>query len=84
MRVQVYETSFIATCPTNGLGVQYHLKITLKHMVMVEDILEEVASIETGYHEDIADRLAERFGGDQELVADHHGVKITSYRKENA
>lgn len=74
-----YAHSFVAACPNNGKRIRYYLTMDTDQLVMVEDIVEFCAKQE-GYHEEIADRLAARFPGQQELKAHHHGVQITTTR----
>jgi hypothetical protein len=76
-----YHLTFTATCPNNGVEIKYNLTIDTKLTIMVEEIMEEVQSIKTGFHEDIADRLAHRFFGRQTLKGHHHGVDITTVRQ---
>jgi hypothetical protein len=76
-----YHVTFIATCPNNGVEIHYDLTIDTKLTIMVEDIMAEVRSITAGFHEDIADRLADRFLGRQTLKGHHHGVDITTVRQ---
>jgi len=76
-----YHVTFKATCPNNGVEIDYDLTIDTKLTIMVEEIMEEVQNITSGYHEDIADRLADRFFGRQTLKGHHHGVDITTVRQ---
>ena len=79
-----YTTNFFAVCPNNGIRIAYELTITTGCNLRVEDILEEVGEIKTGFHEDIADQLMEAMGGSQVLKADHHGVCIETIRPHMA
>lgn len=79
-RRNTYHTKFRATCPNNGVAINYDLVVESRQTIMVEEIVSEVEAIGSGYHEVIADRLYRRFGGRQILVAHHHGVDITSIR----
>jgi hypothetical protein len=45
-------------------------------MIHVEHIRAVIALIKKGWHEQIADRLAESLGGDQTIIATHQGVEI--------
>lgn len=76
-----YHVTFTATCPNNGVEIDYDLTIETNLTIMVEDIMAEVQSIKCGFHEDIADRLGNRFLGRQTLKGHHHGVDITTVRQ---
>jgi hypothetical protein len=78
--VNTYRTEFFCLCPVNQVRIKYALAIKTPNMVPVEEILAVVESQHEGYHEDIADELLKRFGGEQTLTADHHGVQITTER----
>ena len=75
-----YETEFFCQCPKNGIRIKYSLNIQTNEVVMVEDILAAVSGFQSDFHEQIADRLHQRFGGLQTMSADHHGVRITTHR----
>lgn len=79
--VNTYRTEFFCQCPVNQTRVKYSLTIRTRNMVPVEEILAVVESHAEGYHEDIADELLNRFGGEQTLIADHHGVTIETERR---
>jgi hypothetical protein len=76
----VYTLLFTTVCPVNSLPVQYELEVTSVHRIMAEDLQAACAELKTGLHEDIADKLYERFGGRQSLKAFHHGVDIFTRR----
>lgn len=78
--MNTYQTKFIAECPANGARILYDLTISTGVSIMVEDINEFLSEVTSDYHESIADRLFEAFGGQQVLKADHHGVSITTIR----
>ena len=78
--MNTYRTSFTALCPVNGATIEYRLHIHTGLTIEVEKILAAVRAIGSGFHEDIADKLLEQFGGSQTLVADHHGVTIETIR----
>lgn len=79
-KVNIYEISFEARCPTNGKLINYNLKILSDKKILVETIKDHVEALAGfGWHEDIADKL-KSVGGLQTLVANHHGVKITTHR----
>lgn len=78
-----YTIQFAANCPTNGVRTNFTLRIDSPAMVMVEELVAYVEAIESGapaFHEEIADRLAERFRGAHTLTAWHHGVLIETKR----
>jgi hypothetical protein len=76
-----YSTKFIALCPVNNKPIIYQLKIKHIEKILVEDILETISEFSSGFHESIADGLFEKFGGEQTLIANHHGVVIQTERK---
>lgn len=78
--MNTYATKFFARCPTNGVRIEYALTIRSEAMIQVEDIIAAVSELTNGFHEKFADALAAQFGGNQTLVADHHGVTITTVR----
>jgi len=62
----------------------YDLKIETKQIISVEELLEHINHwYQDGFHELIADHLAENFNGIQTLEANHHSVKITTIREGN-
>jgi hypothetical protein len=62
----------------------YELKIETKQIISVEELLEHINHwYQDGFHELIADHLAENFNGIQTLEANHHSVKITTIREGN-
>ena len=75
-----YSTEFTARCPTNNLQIRYRLSISTDKVIRVEDILSCVSGFNSGYHEDFADAIFDRFGGRQQLIANHHGVTISTER----
>lgn len=80
--MNTYRTEFFCLCPVNRVRIKYTLSIKTRVMLPVEEILAVVESYSEGYHEQIADELHSRFGGEQTLVAEHHGVTITTERNE--
>lgn len=78
--MNIYRHSFIATCPSDGDAIVYSLEIRSLQMIRVEHIKTATALIKQGWHEQIADDLAERFGGDQVIKAVHQGVEIETVR----
>jgi hypothetical protein len=82
--VNIYETSFYCKCPINKIRILYELKIETKEIISVEELLKHIEHwYQDGFHELIADHLAESFNGVQTLKADHHSVKITTIRQGN-
>lgn len=79
--MNTYRTEFFCHCPVNRVRIKYALTIRTRNMVPVEEILSVVEAYDEGYHEEIADELLNRFGGEQTLVADHHGVTIETERR---
>lgn len=75
-----YRHTFAATCPSDGEVIFYSLEIRSQSMIRVEHIKTATALIKQGWHEQIADHLAERFGGDQVIKAVHQGVEIETVR----
>lgn len=78
--MNIYRHTFAATCPSDGDTIIYSLEIRSLAVVMVEHIRTATALIKSGYHERIADELAERLGGDQTIKAVHQGVEIETVR----
>jgi len=75
-----YRHLFTATCPGDGEVIVYSLAICSRAMIRVEHIKTATALIKQGWHQQIADNLAERFGGDQVIKAVHQGVEIETVR----
>lgn len=83
MHLNIYEHAFTATCPNNGETIEYTVRLEAAFVIMAEDICDagrKAQELPKPYHENIADMFAARFGGRQEIVAFHHGVKITTRR----
>lgn len=78
--MNIYTQAFSAKCVKNDRSVNYVLTIESPSMVLVEDIQAAVDELAKGYHEEFANRLYERFGGRQVLVAHHHGTDIVTVR----
>lgn len=77
-----YTHSFLVKCPVNDKAIRYTLIIQSSARVMVEDILRVADALPaTGFHEDIADTLANQLPGRQFLHAHHHGVDIATQRE---
>jgi len=76
-----YTYQFISACPANGEHIVYLLDIVSEHMIHVEKIKTACALHRIGYHESIADSLADTFKDClQVLSANHHGVQIETIR----
>lgn len=75
-----YRHTFTAACPADGEVIFYSLEIRSLAMILVEHIKTTTALIKQGWHEQIADQLAESFGGDQVIKAVHQGVEIKTVR----
>lgn len=78
--MNIYSTAFVSECPVNGKRINYELQIESQETIKVEAILKAVSRVEAEFHEDIADRLFNQFGGIQTIRANHHGVQITTVR----
>lgn len=78
--MNIYRLTFPATCPNDGELILYKLEIRTPSVIYVEHLKAETALIKTGLHEQIADRLQQRFGGEQTMVAIHQGVEIETLR----
>lgn len=78
--MNIYRYQFVTTCPVNGEQIIYKLEIQVGSKILVEHIKTACALHKSGYHEDIADDLHQRFGGLQTITANHHGVDIESKR----
>jgi hypothetical protein len=80
LRVNIYRHTFAAVCPSDGELIIYQLEVRASAMIRVEHIKAATAVIKKGWHEQIADRLAEDIGGDQTIIATHQGVEIETVR----
>ncbi|MGO2711554.1 hypothetical protein [Pseudomonas helleri] len=78
--MNIYRHTFAAVCPSDGELIIYRLEVRSPLMIRVERIKEETAVIKKGWHEQIADQLAEALGGDQTIIATHQGVEIETVR----
>lgn len=76
----IYRHTFIAVCPSDSEAIVYSLEIRSLQMIRVEQIKTATSLIKQGWHGQIADQLAERFGGDQVMKAVHQGVEIETVR----
>lgn len=78
--MNTYRHTFAAVCPSDGETIVYRLELKPLSMIHVEHIRAATALIKKGWHEQIADRLAESLGGDQTIIATHQGVEIETVR----
>lgn len=75
-----YRHTFTAKCPSDGKTIAYRLTIHTDRMLPVEHIRAATDKFKTGYHEEIADALAEMLPGDQEILAVHQGIEVETVR----
>lgn len=78
--MNIYRHTFVAECPADCEQIVYSLEIRSLSMIRVEHIRTATALIKSGFHEQIADQLHERFGGEQRITARHQGVDIETLR----
>lgn len=78
--MNIYRHTFAAVCPSDGETVVYRLELRAATMIHVEHIKAATSLIKKGWHEQIADRLAESLCGDQTIIATHQGVEIETVR----
>lgn len=78
--MNTYRHTFAALCPSDGETIVYRLELKSLSMIHVEHIRAATALIKKGWHEQIADRLAESLGGDQTIIATHQGIEIETVR----
>ena len=78
--MNIYRHTFEAVCPSDGELIIYRLEVRSPAMIHVEHIKAATAIIKKGWHEQIADQLAEALGGDQTIIATHQGVEIETVR----
>lgn len=76
----IYRRQFVSVCPADGDSIIYSLEIRIKTMVRVEHINLAVGLEKNAFHEEIANRLYSRFGGEQRITAVHQGVEIETVR----
>ena len=77
-----YSVKFKCICPNNKKTISYELVIETDEMIMVEELTQHIKDhCSEGYHERIADDLFCSFGGEQYMIANHHGVQIETFRK---
>ena len=78
--MNTYRHTFVAQCPADSEQIIYSLEIRSAELIRVEHIRTATALIKRGYHENIADELAKRLGGEQRIVATHQGIEIETLR----
>lgn len=78
--MNIYRHTFATKCPSGGETIIYSLEIRSPVMIRIEHLKTATALIKSGWHEQIADDLSERFGGDQQIKAVHQGVEIETVR----
>lgn len=78
--MNIYRHTFTAVCPADGEVIIYRLELKSSIMIHVEHIRASTTLIKKGWHEQIADSLAESLGGDQTIIATHQGVEIETVR----
>lgn len=79
--MNIYRHIFTAKCPSQpAASILYHLEIQTDQVIMVEVIVAACEEIREGFHETIADKLHQQFGGCQTMTAHHHGVDIETRR----
>lgn len=80
MRTNAYTLKFFAFCPSNNVRIEYGWRVETADTLSVEELITAAEAIGEGYHEEIADQLFKAYGGEQTLLAEHHGVLIETYR----
>ena len=78
--MNIYRTDFIAACPANGDQIVYALEIESPTMIRAEHIEIATKLFVPAFHEALADRLYQQFGGRQVLRATHRRVGIETRR----
>lgn len=78
--MNVYTHRFSAVCPANAQSISYTFKLTTEWLVKVEEIQKTFPDNLTKFHEELADQLYAKFGGEQVLEAWHHGTHIRTQR----
>lgn len=77
-----YVIEFVSQCPNDGTNVTYNLIIESKRMILLEDLNDFInENCLTGFHEQMADELFDRFGGCQYMQANHNLGFIETTRK---
>lgn len=78
--MNIYTATFSARCPVNDAVIWYTLRIETSGRLLVEAIKAQLEHVAPAFHEDIADAMLEKFGGQQTMTATHHGVHIETRR----
>jgi hypothetical protein len=78
--MNIYTATFCARCPVNGAAIWYTLRIETSGRLLVETLQSQLEHVAPAFHEDIADAMLEKFGGQQTMTATHHGVQIETRR----
>lgn len=78
--MNTYIYAFELDCPNNGERIAYKVEIVARRTIMVENIVSFFSSLTSAFHEDIADKSYETFGGFQIITAHHHGVNVETRR----
>lgn len=79
--LNIYRGWFTARCPNNGKRITYNFELHLRRRVLVETIIAYCDNLTApAYHEAIADKFLNRFGGFQIIRASHHGIEIETHR----
>jgi hypothetical protein len=80
--MNIYETTHRAACPNGKLIDTYKIKITNNDTLIVENLIEILASAPKQiFQEDLADHLRAKLGAKVEVVGWHYGIKITCIRE---
>ncbi len=77
--MNIYRHTFYVSCPVDQRLIEYTLELRSNTVIMAENIVASCV-IESGLHEDIADKLHTLLGGRQRIVACHGFVEIETVR----
>ena len=81
MKENFYSHTFKVKCPSDGIYAEYSLLIKHDDFILCEDIVSACAFGDTPmFHEHIADMLAKKLPGRQQISAKHCGVGVTTFR----
>lgn len=73
-----HELTFFSQCPVNDDRDEYHLTVTARRLIKVEDILDAVAGLPAkAFQEALTIELAVKLNAEIETVGYHSGVKTT-------
>jgi len=78
--MNIYRCQFVVNCPSNGKAIPHSLEIRHFATLPVESLLDVVSELPSMFQEGIADLLYAKFGGEQVIKANHHGVEIETVR----